>query len=103
VALFRDASFARCLAAEATRRWSTVFAGAVPGFRPAGLPVPGAAEVAGLGTTAGRRSGSRLSVRYFAVRTGPVVTVLSSAWIGIADGATFRRLGARVAARQRTA
>ena len=103
-ALFRDASFARCLAAEATRRWSTVFAGAVPGFRRAGLPVPGAAaEVAGLGTTAARRSGSRLTVRYFAVRTGPIVTVLSSTWTGAVDGATLRRLGARVAARQRTA
>lgn len=103
VALFRSASVARCLAAEATRRWADTFAGSVPGFRPAALPVPGAAEVAGLGTSAARKSASRLSVRFHAIRTGPIVTVLSSTWTGAVDGSILRRVAARLVVRQRAA
>jgi hypothetical protein len=103
VALLRDRSFGRCVAAEAVRTWASSFSGPVPAFSPGAMTVPSAAEAARLGTTATSSAGRQVTIQFHAIRTGPIVTMLDTYWIGAADPRVVNAVAARVGARQRTA
>jgi hypothetical protein len=103
VALFRDRTVGRCMAAEAGRTWSSSFSAPVPAFTPGTVRVASAAEAAGLATTATRKDGQRLTIQFHAIRTGPIVTMLDTIWIGAADPRILNAVAARIGSRQRTA
>lgn len=101
VGLLRDRSVGRCMAAEALRNWPDSFSGTVPPFTPASLRAAGAAEAAGLTATVARSSdGRRETIQFFAVRTGPIVTMLDTIWVGDPDTRLLESLAARLAHRQ---
>jgi hypothetical protein len=102
VALFRDRSVGRCVAAEAVRTWGSSFSGAVPAFTPGPLQVATATEAAGFGTAATRNDGQRLTIQFYAIRTGPIVTMLDTFWIGAADPRVVTAVAGRIGSRQRT-
>jgi hypothetical protein len=103
VGLFRDRTMGRCVAAEAVRTWSDSFSGSVPAFSPGALRVASAAEAAGLGTTATRRDGQQLTIQFYAIRTGPIDTMLYMIWVGGAPPRLINAVAARIGGRQRTA
>jgi hypothetical protein len=103
VALFADAAFGRCLAGEAGRRWGGTLSGAVPPFARRPYRVP-AAQEAGLMDAAARLSGgARIHFQFLPIRTGPIVTVLSTAWRPSPDAAVMQKAAATIGRRQHTA
>jgi hypothetical protein len=100
VGLFRDPAVGRCVAAEALRAWPDGFTGGVPAFTPAALHAVGATEAAGLVTTARNANGQRETIQFYAIRTGPIVTMLDAIWIGTPDVHLLRSMAARLAHRQ---
>lgn len=102
VALFRNAAVGRCVAAEAVRAWPDSFS-AVPAFRPSPLRVASAAEAAGLVTGATWHDGNPRTIQFFAIRTGPIVTMLDTVWVGGSDGRVLAAVATRIGTRQRSA
>lgn len=103
VALFRGPALGRCAAAEAARTWGSTFASGVPAFGTLGVRVGTAAEAGGIATRARTRAGRTVTFQFIAVRTGPIVTVLSTYWQGVADNRLLGTVATRVGSRQRTA
>jgi hypothetical protein len=102
VALLRSSTVGRCVAAEAVRAWSGEFR-SVGTFLPGRFRVGTAADSAGLGSTARFTDGRVVTIQFFAIRTGPIVTMLSTLWIGGSDSGVINTAAARIGARQRTA
>lgn len=103
VALFRTPAFGRCVAAEAMRQWDGQWSGTVPAFVPGTVRVPTAAEAAGIGTRARLSDGRAAQLQFIPVRTGPIVTVVATFWLGAADNAVLARAAANIGTRQKTA
>jgi hypothetical protein len=103
VALLRNSSVGRCMAAEAQRVWADSFSGTVPAFRPTRLPVGAATEGAGMATGATLSTGQRTTIQFFAIRTGPIVTMLDTVWYGDAKPGLLAAVAARIGTRQQSA
>lgn len=101
VALLRDPAVGRCVAAEAVRTEGDSFS-SVPAFRSGPLRAPGASETAGLGSVATGVDGRGYTIQFYAIRTGPIVTMLDTFWVGGADNRLLASVAAKIAARQRT-
>jgi hypothetical protein len=103
VNLFRNDSVGRCMAAEAIRAWPDSFSGAVRAFGPRPLPVSTATEAAGLVTTARSSNGTRVVIQFFAIRTGPIVTMLDTLWMGDGDNRILGTVASKIGTRQHAA
>lgn len=103
VALFRSPVFGRCVGAEANRRWGDVISGAMPAFTPGTVRVPTATEAAGIGARVTFTGGRPAQLQFIPIRTGPIVTVLSTLWRPAADSRLLARAAANIGTRQRTA
>lgn len=103
LSVLHDRAVGRCMAAEAERTWPDSFSGAVGDFTPVAMRAAGTDEAAGLSAFARASGGRRLTIQFFAIRTGPIVTMLDTMWIGSANVPLLNSVAAHVGARQRTA
>lgn len=101
LAALRQPAVAACVGAEAERAWPDHIR-TRPAFREVYPKPRGAAEAAGIAGSAQVTSVGKVTYQFVAVRTGPVVTMVNTAWIGSSVAATIDRVVAKVAARQRT-
>lgn len=101
VALFRQRPFGACVAAEALRSTPGVYR-SVPAATPGPVRVPTAEDAAGMSTTATVRDGRRNTFQFFAIRTGPIVTMINTSWRVAPDDSVVATAAARIGARQRT-
>jgi hypothetical protein len=103
LSLFHDRAVGRCMAAEAARTWPDSFSGAVGDFTPVAMRAAGTDEAAGLSAFARSKDGRKVTIQFFAIRTGPIVTMLDTIWIGSANIPLLNAVAAHIGARQRTA
>jgi hypothetical protein len=103
VALFRTPAFGACLAAEAAREWNEFVSGGVPAFARHTYRVATATEAALMDTHARLTGGGGMHVQFLPIRTGPIVTVLSTAWRPVADPRLVLRAATNIGHRQHTA
>lgn len=103
VALFGVPAFGACLAGEAGREWDEFVSGGIPAFTRHGYRVATATEAALMDTHARLTGGDAMHVQFLPIRTGPIVTVLSTAWRPVADPRLMLRAATNIGHRQHTA
>jgi len=102
VAGLRDPSVGKCMAAEALRTWPDSFSSGPSAFAPQRVNLPPADEGSAMVATA-RNSSQRLTIQFIAIRTGPIVTMLDTIWIGSPNASILATAGTRIATRQHSA
>ena len=102
VAALRTRTFGVCMGRAAVRLWPGAFR-SVPAFADGPFRVPTAADAAGISTTAVEADGTRLTFQFFAIRVGPIVTMLNTSWTTAVDVQIINTAASEVGARMRTA
>jgi hypothetical protein len=65
--------------------------------------LPPADEGSALVATARSSGNQRLTIQFIAIRTGPIVTMLDTIWIGSPNASILATVGTRIATRQHSA
>ncbi|MEN3360294.1 MAG: hypothetical protein V7637_4276 [Mycobacteriales bacterium] len=96
----RTPAVGRCMSAEANRTWPGSFSSGPSAFTLATVLAPAADQATGVQSTAQVPNGQRVTIQFFAIRTGPIVTVLDALWLGGPDGGLLAAVATRIAVRQ---
>lgn len=102
VAALRTPAFGACMATTAVRAWPGAFR-TVPPFVSGPFRVPTAGDAAGISTVATRSDGARLTFQFFAIRVGPIVTMLNTSWTTAVDTGVINTAASEIGARMRRA
>ena len=98
VALFRRSEYGSCLGAEAMRAWPGTFR-TVPPFVPLTFLRAGLSDTSAMAAVATTTQGRKMTIQFLVMRSGPVVAMVSTYWVGSPDNPVVDRVSSRVALR----